>query len=161
MLGLILTFETVYATENSENIEAGAYNDPEKEIYSINEDGTIVKETSIETSVTTENDGNNKTETNKKARAVNGLTSSSTAVVNFRTKSDAGQNTNYKEVSTNRDGYVNGHYAADAAFLGFDNDSNPTKVKFLQAGVIGWVNYSEVQVLNYTDSADRRIGTEL
>ncbi len=154
IVSVTLTQDHVYAYDDVSGIEAGIYNDPEKEIVSINEDGTIVKETTVKTSVETENDGDNKTETVSKARAAtNGITSSSTAVVNFRTKSSSSENTNYTEVTTGRAGYVNGYYAADGAFLGFDNDSNPTKVKFLQAGVIGWVSYSDVEVLNYTDSA--------
>ena len=151
--GVILSADFVYAEGNGSNAEAGAYNDPNKENFSINEDGTIVKETDIKTSVDVENDGDKKTETNSKARKASEITSSSVAVVNFRTKSSSSENTNYTEVGTERSGYINGYYAADGAFLGFDNDSNPTKVKFLQAGVIGWVNFSDVEVLNYTDSA--------
>lgn len=71
-------------------------------------------------------------------------------VVNFRTKS-SGSNTLYVEDSTGREGYTNGTYAADAAYLGHNSDR--TKVKFMLAGVIGWVNASEVQVLDFSDSA--------
>ena len=81
------------------------------------------------------------------------ISNSSVAVVNFRTKSSSSYNTEYTEVTTGRAGYANGYYAADGAFLGYDNESNPTKVKFMQAGVVGWVNVNEVQVLEYTSSA--------
>ncbi|MFR4295985.1 MAG: glucosaminidase domain-containing protein, partial [Thomasclavelia spiroformis] len=81
------------------------------------------------------------------------ISNSSVAVVNFRTKSSSSYNTEYTEVTTGRAGYTNGYYAADGAFLGYDNESNPTKVKFMQAGVVGWVNVNEVQVLEYTSSA--------
>ena len=81
------------------------------------------------------------------------ISNSSVAVVNFRTKSSSSYNTEYTEVTTGRAGYTNGYYAADGAFLGYDNESNPTKVKFMQAGVVGWVNVNEVQVLEYISSA--------
>ena len=152
IIGLSTSITDAFALDDLANTEAGPYNDPNKEITSINEDGTIVDETIVETSVTTESDGSSKESINRYARDANGITSNSTAVVNFRTKSDSRINTEYTEDGTNRPGYVNGSYADDAAFLGFDNDANPTKVKFLQAGVIGWVNYSEVKVYNYTDS---------
>ena len=152
VIGLSASITDIFALDDLANAEAGPYNDPNKEVTSINEDGTIVNETVVETSVATQSDSSSKESTNRYARAANGITSNSTAVVNFRTKSNSSINTEYKEDGTNRPGYVNGYYAADAAFLGFDNDANPTKVKFLQAGVIGWVNYSEVEVYNYTDS---------
>ncbi|MBM6881364.1 glucosaminidase domain-containing protein, partial [[Clostridium] spiroforme] len=152
IIGLSAPIMDVFALDDLADAEAGPYNDPNQEITSINEDGTIVDETIVETSISTQNDSSSKESANRYARDANGITSNSTAVVNFRTKSNASINTEYKEDGTNRAGYVNGYYAADAAFLGFDNDTNPTKVKFLQAGVIGWVNYSEVDVYNYTDS---------
>lgn len=65
-------------------------------------------------------------------------------VVNFRTKSSASQNTNYIDALTGESGYTNGYYAADAAFLGYENG----KVKFMLSGVIGLVNASEVEVLD-------------
>lgn len=71
-------------------------------------------------------------------------------VVNFKTKSSSGINTNYTEVGSNISGYTNGYYAADGAFLGFNE--NFTKVKFMQAGVIGWVNASEVEILDYNSN---------
>ena len=80
------------------------------------------------------------------------ITNSSTAVVNFRIYSSATTNTSYSEEGTNREGYTNGYYAADGAFLGYDNESKPTKVKFMQAGVVGWVDINKVEVLNYTDA---------
>ena len=86
------------------------------------------------------------------SRSIERITNSSTAVVNFRIYSSASTNTSYYEDGTNREGYTNGYYAADGAFLGYDNETNPTKVKFMQAGVIGWVDVNKVEVLNYTDS---------
>ncbi len=72
---------------------------------------------------------------------------SSYSIVNFRTKSSAYYNTNYTYVDSGADGYTNGYYAADAAFLGY-NESG-THVKFMQAGAVGWVAASEVQILPY------------
>ena len=85
------------------------------------------------------------------SRNVERITNSSTAVVNFRIYSSSSTNTSYFEDGTNREGYTNGYYAADGAFLGYDNESSPTKVKFMQAGVVGWVDINKVEVLNYTD----------
>lgn len=68
-------------------------------------------------------------------------------VVNFRTKGNA--TTEYKEVNTGRDGYTNGAYGADAAYLG-ESDG---KVKFMLSGVVGLVDASEVQVVNLSDVA--------
>lgn len=72
-------------------------------------------------------------------------------VVNFKTKANSTINTYYTEDGTNRSGYLNGYYAADGAFLGYNNDGS--KVKFMQAGVIGWVNSSEVEILDYDDES--------
>ena len=47
----------------------------------------------------------------------------------LETKSLSGINTEYTEVTTARAGYLNGYYAADGAFLGYDNETNPTKAK--------------------------------
>lgn len=63
-------------------------------------------------------------------------------VVNFNTKGTA--LTTYYENETMTSGYTCGAYAADAAYLGeYDG-----KVKFMLGGVVGWVNASEVEVLD-------------
>lgn len=72
-------------------------------------------------------------------------------IVYFKTKG-CGTNTNYTVVGSNRAGYTNGCYAADAAFLGYN--SNKTKVKFKLAGVTGWVNASDVKVIDYIKEFD-------
>lgn len=69
-------------------------------------------------------------------------------VVNFNTKGNAV--TYFTEDGTNRRGYTNGAYGADAAYLG--TNSEGTKVKFKMAGVTGWVDKNEVEILDY-DSA--------
>ena len=121
--------------------EIGARLDDNQEITTMDENGNIhpLKETNII---------NERRTMNVQPKVSN----SSVAVVNFRTKSSSSYNTEYKEVTTGRAGYTNGYYAADGAFLGYDNETNPTKVKFMQAGVVGWVSVNEVQVLEYTNA---------
>lgn len=70
-------------------------------------------------------------------------------VVNFRTKT--GEITEYTVADSGLEGYTNGSYAADAAYLGHNEDK--TKVKFMLAGVIGWVDATQVQVLDFSNTA--------
>lgn len=67
-------------------------------------------------------------------------------MVNFHTKASS-QTTSYTYLATGTNGYTNGAYAKDGAFLGYC-DANETQVKFKQAGVIGCVNASEVSVID-------------
>lgn len=71
-------------------------------------------------------------------------------LVNFRTKSSSGINTSYTEAVTGEQGYTNGYYGADAVYLGTENG----KVKFMQSGVIGYVNSWEVELLPMETQAD-------
>ncbi len=71
------------------------------------------------------------------------------AVVNFRTKSSAGINTYYNEIKTGASGYLNGYYGADGAFLGYSSDG---RVKFKSAGVVGLVDASDVELINYSNN---------
>lgn len=84
---------------------------------------------------------------NMEALQVGGVRDLKYGVVNFRTKSSASLNTNYVDAVTGESGYTNGYYAADAAFLGYENG----KVKFMLSGVVGLVNASEVEVLDATE----------
>lgn len=68
-------------------------------------------------------------------------------IVNFRTKGNAV--TEYTEAGTGISGYTNGAYGADAAYLGESNG----QVKFMLSGVIGLVDASEVQVVDFSDAA--------
>lgn len=70
------------------------------------------------------------------------LYSDSGRIVNFNTKGNAV--TEYTEFETGNDGYTNGAYGADAAYLGTVDG----KVKFMLSGVIGLVDASEVQVID-------------
>lgn len=84
---------------------------------------------------------------NMEGLQVGGVRDLKYGVVNFRTKSSASLNTNYVDAVTGESGYTNGYYAADAAFLGYENG----KVKFMLSGVVGLVNSSEVEVLDATE----------
>ncbi|WP_455682805.1 glucosaminidase domain-containing protein, partial [Thomasclavelia sp.] len=136
--------------EYKDTSEVGEKLDDEHEITTMDEDGNVrsLEETEANMPMVTK-----KLEPRVATYTDTRISNSSTAVVNFRTKSSSQTNTYYTEDKTGRDGYTNGYYAADGAFLGYDNETNPTKVKFMQAGVVGWVNASEVEVLDYTSSA--------
>ena len=82
-------------------------------------------------------------------KEVNALDNTSYALVNFHTKS-CSSNTYYTDFYTGRSGYTNGCYGADGAFLGYNDDM--TQVKFMLGGVTGWVNASEVEVLEMNDT---------
>ncbi len=69
---------------------------------------------------------------------------STVKIVNFNTKGNAV--TNYTEYETKNQGYTNGAYGADAAYLGKEDG----KVIFMLAGVKGKVNASEVEVIDYS-----------
>ena len=84
---------------------------------------------------------------NMEGLQVGGVRDLKYGVVNFRTKSSASLNTNYVDAVTGESGYTNGYYAADAAFLGYENG----KVKFMLSGVVGLVNASEVEVLDASE----------
>lgn len=82
-------------------------------------------------------------------KEVRALDNTSYALVNFHTKS-CSSNTYYTDFYTGRSGYTNGCYGADGVFLGYNDDM--TQVKFMLGGVTGWVNASEVEVLEMNDT---------
>lgn len=67
-------------------------------------------------------------------------------LVNFRTK-DVSEVTEYVD-ETGADGYTNGHYGADAAYLGMEDG----KVKFMLSGVIGLVDPTEVTIVSLDEA---------
>lgn len=71
-------------------------------------------------------------------------------LVNFKTKGSSLINTHYVEEVTGREGYTNGYYGADAIYLGTDGDN----VKFKLAGVVGYVNKNDVELVNMETQAD-------
>ncbi|MFQ6792503.1 MAG: glucosaminidase domain-containing protein [Thomasclavelia sp.] len=132
-----------------DDFEAGATLDKDQEVTAMDEDGNVLPLEDVEADMPSESEeSDDKWDEMPKSR----ISNNSVAVVNFRTKSSSGVNTSYTEVNTGRPGYTNGYYAADGAFLGYDNESNPTKVKFMQAGVVGEVSVKDVEVLDYTSS---------
>lgn len=76
--------------------------------------------------------------------------SSSVKIVNFRANKkgetvSSSSTTEYNEYSTGADGYTCGAYGADAAYLG----TSDGKVKFMLSGVVGLVDESKVQVVDF------------
>lgn len=67
-------------------------------------------------------------------------------VVNFRTKT-CGENTTYTRDLDGKQGYTNGCYGADGAYLETNDDG--TQVHFKQSGAVGWVDLQEVEIINY------------
>ena len=135
--------------DEKSNFEAGATLSDDHVVTTMDENGNVLPLDEVETKMPSESEDSDDKEL---SLANSRISNSSVAVVNFRTKSSSGINTSYTEVTTGRSGYTNGYYAADGAFLGYDNESNPTKVKFMQAGVVGWVSINDVEVLDYTSS---------
>lgn len=69
-------------------------------------------------------------------------------IVNFHTKT-YGENSTYTRVADGKQGYTNGCYGADGAYL--DTDDDGTKVLFKQSGAIGWISLDDVELYNYSD----------
>ena len=141
--------DIVENSNDKDNYEAKATLDADHVITTMDENGNVIPLDEVETKMPSESEDSDDKEL---SLAKSRISNSSVAVVNFRTKSSSGINTSYTEVTTGRSGYTNGYYAADGAFLGYDNESNPTKVKFMQAGIVGWVSINDVEVLDYTSS---------
>ena len=69
-------------------------------------------------------------------------------LVNFRTKSSSSLVTYYTDAVTGNEGYTNGYYGADAAYLGMENGM----VKFMLSGVTGLVSPSEVTIVSIDEA---------
>ncbi len=91
---------------------------------------------------------NDNMQRNLNIQQFNSTVSVTYGIVNFRTKSEK-INTNFIEQATGKSNYTNGHYAADGAFLGYTSDN---KVIFKMAGTIGYVDPSDVQIVDYDDT---------
>ena len=61
-------------------------------------------------------------------------------------------NTTYRVNNTNTNGYLNGCYGNDAAYI--DTNEDGTEILFKQAGVSGWVNTEDVTLHNIYDEND-------
>lgn len=68
-------------------------------------------------------------------------------LVNFNTKGNV--TTHFTEDITGKVGYTNGAYGADAIYLG----ESSTQIKFKLANVVGWVDKSEVEVIDMNSQA--------
>ena len=125
--------------ENSQRLDSVTAMDEDGSIYEVGESDGTVDEGIAEESI--EEDGGIALFSARSARSV------STKVVNFNTKANATTEFTY----SGGDGYTNGNYGADAAYLGTDGSGN---IKFMLAGVTGTVDASEVELVDYTDVAD-------
>lgn len=70
-------------------------------------------------------------------------------VVNFQTKT-CGENTQY--TTDSGDGYLNGCYAGEGAYL--DTSADGSKIQFKLAGIVGWVPSADVTLHNYFDGKE-------
>lgn len=116
--------------------EEGEISAQSEEVYSIDENGNVFLLEEDNGGVVEGNTGM------KNSRAV------SEKIVNFRANAN-GQavtdTTSYTEYYTGEQGYLYGRSGADAAYLGEENG----KVKFMMAGVVGLVDKSRVQVVDF------------
>ncbi|MDL2276157.1 glucosaminidase domain-containing protein [Breznakia sp. OttesenSCG-928-G09] len=130
--------------EIEDNFEAEETLPDNQEITTMDKDGNILPaDNVVETSETSENQMDSTSEDGISTRAAK----VDYAVVNFNTKS-ADKNTEYTEYKTGRTGYTNGNYGADAAYI--EHSSDGKRIRFVQAGVMGWVSASEVEVIKYS-----------
>ncbi len=130
------------ATETTSSMDGDHVTDT---IYAMDADGNLKEVTLEGDGVIREDQGGQEEseEDDSLARA----SVSNPKIVNFRaTKSGTAVTgvTTYKEYQTNADGYTYGGVGADAAYLG----TSGGKVKFMQAGVVGLVDESKVQVVS-------------
>lgn len=114
-------------------------------VTAMDENGNITEVGDSDGSMTEEGSSGSSGKLSAYARSVLAL-SDTVKVVNFNTKDN--QVTNYVEDGTGAAGYTNGDYGADAAYLG----TSGGKVKFMMSGVIGWVNASEVEVIDLSEA---------
>ena len=116
--------------ENSQRLEETTAMDEDGRIYEISEEEGIVAE-----------------ETPAQFAMFSARSLDQNKVVNFNTKGSATTSFTY----SGGNGYTNGAYGADAAYLGMTNDG---KVRFMLSGVTGTVNASEVQIVEYESVSD-------
>ena len=112
--------------ENSQRLEETTVMDAEGNIYEAEDTEGIVEDADAGIAVAS-----------KSARA-------QVMVVNFNTKGN--EVTTYVDEATGTEGYTNGAFGADAAYLGMSGE----KVRFMLSGVIGTVDASEVELIEYS-----------
>lgn len=137
----IVNDESEKVEEATETTDGKIEEENEKEIIGnrLPEEFTVMDEEGNVTVVEAENGLMEAEETRNRSNNVQ--------VVNFNTKGFSAT-TSYREVGTGISGYTCGAYGADAAYLG----TYGNKVRFMLAGVIGEVNASEVQIVNFSSA---------
>ncbi len=136
-------------SSNGDDFEVGAILPDDHVFTTMDIDGNVVEMNITELEEKTKSENTKQFSLFARTMAITTTVAPTYGVVNFKTKASANTNTKYTIDGTSIEGYTNGYYGADAAYLGEANG----KVKFMQAGVIGWVNASEVSVLNYDNSS--------
>lgn len=147
--GFTMSNRNEEAIDENDGFEVGDILPEDHVFTTMDEDGNIVEMDVTSLEEKTQEENSNKIGTMARTLNMTRVVDPSYGVVNFKTKSNAGVNTLYTIDGSNLSGYTNGYYAADGAFLGRANG----KVKFMQAGVVGWVAESDVTVLNYDNSS--------
>ena len=135
-VGCLTGLENVSAAENTQQMQEGLEDENlsrMETVTSMDEMGNIIEKDSGEKLI------ENSAEQAKVRTDIS-------KIVNFRTKKN--EVTYYKDVNTGEQGYTNGAYGADAAYLG----TKDGKVKFMLSGVVGWVDEQDVQVIDVTDA---------
>lgn len=118
--------------ENPQRLEEVTAMDEDGSIYEITDENGIVETDEVNSQI-----------------AMFSSRSASVKVVNFNTKGN--KETYYEDETNGGEGYTNGAYGADAAYLGTTSDS---RIRFMLSGVTGTVDSSDVQLLNYEDVCD-------
>lgn len=114
-----------------------------EEVTAMDEDGTIYEISDSDGTIDED------TENVEESISMFSLRSVSPKVVNFNTKGNAV--TTYNDETNGIQGYTNGAYGADAAYLGTTSDG---RIRFMLSGVTGTVSASEVEVVDYDFVAD-------
>lgn len=134
--GCLASAGNVSAAENSQQIQ--------KELKDENSSRTETVTSMDEQGNITQSDGEAKLVESSKEQAR--MKTATPKIVNFRTKKNAV--TYYKDTNTGEQGYTNGAYGADAAYLG----TKDGQVKFMLSGVVGWVDEKDVQIVELTEA---------
>jgi len=135
------TTELLDTSETRENV-----------FITVDKEGNFKEVSMTELELQTQEENRQKWEYTLKYKAIGGTKEIKNGVVNFKTKNSSTVNTSYVMDSTGKNGYTNGYYGADAAFLGYSEDGS--KVKFMMAGTVGWVKATEVEILDYNNEEE-------
>ena len=135
--------------ENSQRLEETTAIDENGSIYEISGgEGTVGGDDTAESTDAENTETEEQTEAKDSGIALFSARSASAVslqVVNFNTKGNAVTYYNGQE------GYTNGAYGADAAYLGKDSSGN---IRFMLAGETGTVKATDVELVNYSSVAN-------